>query len=655
MASQKEIISSFKKVKELNYGVKLFKADLHFHTPASQDARGKNRYNFNPYKTKYPKNKGDFKEYDLKVRKKQEKILIDARKVAKNIVARFSGEKLGLVAVTDHNGIGTIWPDNESAKGVMDLAAPTWYELIDDAAQELNKKVGKRILTILPGVEISTNGIHMLAIFPPEQPRRKVHFMICDMLNEVGFAIDDWGKNPKVGKTSPFNTIALICKKGGIPIPAHIDGSDQALLRLFKLKSGAMKDVLKNKHLLAVEVVKPSRFMKKDKKLRNTVKNWIDKERKRVDLSPLAYFQGSDAHDLKNISKRFTYLKMTEPSFSGLRSGINAPSSRVRLSQLHKPVVKGLYIYGIEIKNKFFGKRYIRFNRHMNCILGKKGAGKTELNNLMQKSVKPETADVKGDVKLFIEKISNSKSSTYAFCRSKNKDSIALYSVNTDKMSLGEMDFSKAKGLKILPGFYKPDGINKIISSKSNLNDFLIKHFGNPISKNMGNFNKIFDIPSFLETKNDRLFKVEIVEGAYKLYLNLNWGIGKEKLADFSSLAGSLKHASLICMIIISGGFGPIIIDSPENHIDKEDLVNLLVPIIKKYKDFRQIILFTKSPILAVNADPENYVLLNLKGKKLKNITVGFSIDKKDQRGDVADLLEGSEKAFKKRGIRYEI
>jgi predicted metal-dependent phosphoesterase TrpH len=111
MASQKAIISSFKKVKKLNYGVRLFKADLHFHTPASEDARGKNKYNFNPYKTKYPKNKGNFKDYDQKVRKKQEKILIEARKVAKDIVERFSEEKLGLVAVTDHNGIGTIWSD----------------------------------------------------------------------------------------------------------------------------------------------------------------------------------------------------------------------------------------------------------------------------------------------------------------------------------------------------------------------------------------------------------------------------------------------------------------------------------------------------------------------------------------------------------------
>ena len=92
----------------------------------------------------------------------------------------------------------------------MDLAAPTWYELIDDEARKINQENGETILTILPGVEISTTGVHILAIFPPQNPRRKIHFMICDLLNEAGFEIDGWGKNPEVGTVSVFNTINLI-------------------------------------------------------------------------------------------------------------------------------------------------------------------------------------------------------------------------------------------------------------------------------------------------------------------------------------------------------------------------------------------------------------------------------------------------------------
>ena len=175
MITEKHLINIFKTTKGLKYGAKFYKVDLHFHTPASEDARGKNRYNFNPYKIKYPP-KEMTQDYRHAVNEIQKKILIDARKVAADIVHRFLEVNLSLVAITDHNGIGTIWNDDESDKRLMDLAAPTWYELIDDEAQKINNDAGKTVLTILPGTEISTTGIHILAIFPPQNPRRKVHF-----------------------------------------------------------------------------------------------------------------------------------------------------------------------------------------------------------------------------------------------------------------------------------------------------------------------------------------------------------------------------------------------------------------------------------------------------------------------------------------------
>lgn len=218
MNLEKHIVSSFENALSMKYGAKFYKADLHFHTPASEDARGENRYDFNPYKIKYPQKK-KIQTYRKAVNTIQENILKDARKLAADIVDRFLEVNLSLVAITDHNGIGTIWADDESDSKCMDLAAPIWYELIDDEANKINTKAGKTVLTILPGTEISTNGMHILAIFPPQNPRRKVHFIICDLLNEVGFAIDDWGRNPKVGTASVFNTINLVVKKGESPYP----------------------------------------------------------------------------------------------------------------------------------------------------------------------------------------------------------------------------------------------------------------------------------------------------------------------------------------------------------------------------------------------------------------------------------------------------
>jgi len=654
MKPQKNVISSFEKIRKVNFGARFYKADLHFHTPASEDARGKNRYNFNPYKVKYPTRGCDFEEHYGKVKKIQEKILADARKVASKMVKRFVEERLSVVAITDHNAIGTLWPDASSKTGIVDLKAPTWYEIIDDEAKKINAKAGKKIITILPGVEISCTGIHILAVFPPHDPLRAVHFVICDLLKEIGFAIEEWGKNPKVGKRSIIDAVDLIREKGGIPIIAHIDGSDQALLKLYKLNSGAMKNVLCNEKLSAVEIVNLSKFSRQDKKLKMTIKNWIKSLRIKRDVTPIAYLQGSDAHDLKSIGKRFTFLKMTAPSFAGLKIAACIPASRVRMSGLHKATAKGIYIYGVEIENKYFGRRFIKFNPHLNCIVGEKESGKSYIFQLMQKAIRPGSARVKGNVKLFVEKIIDSRSYYYAFCNENEKSSVDIYSIGRNKKTATGINESRLKNLVTRPKFYNSDKIEKLISSRKNLSAFLIKHFGGPTRRNVNNFNKMFSIPNFLEAKGEQLLYAQEGNGRYKLRVNVNWHVGKKKLTDFFKLRNSLRRIAIICMIVVKDGFGPLIVDAPENNFDNEDIANFLVPIIRKHKDLRQIILFTSSPILVINSDPENYVLLNTKGKKLKNINSGFSIDEKSQKGHLINLMEGGLKSFKKRAIRYE-
>ncbi len=47
--SQAAVLNTFETILTMDYGTRFFKADLHFQTPASADARGSNRYNFNPY------------------------------------------------------------------------------------------------------------------------------------------------------------------------------------------------------------------------------------------------------------------------------------------------------------------------------------------------------------------------------------------------------------------------------------------------------------------------------------------------------------------------------------------------------------------------------------------------------------------------------
>jgi hypothetical protein len=653
MSTKQYVLRGFNTLENDPFGAKFFKTDLHFHTPASEDARGSNRYKFNPYKRKYPANK-ESPTYPEQVRKIHDKILAAAVKIAKQIVDRFLALELSMVAVTDHNSIGTVWSDHELDRSSMDLAAPTWYELIDDEAAKVNRERGKQVLTILPGVEISTTGVHILGVFQPQSPRRKVHFIICDLLNEIGFQIDDWGKNPKVGSASVIDTINQIVQRGGIAIPAHVDARNQALFELYKLTGGSMKRVLSHESLSAVEIVNPKKFERLDPKLKKTLKQWIDNFRYRAGRTSLAYLQGSDAHDLNAIGKRHAYLKMTRPSFSGLRVALEMPSSRVRISDVFKKSSQGLYVFGLKIENNYFGKRHIRFNRHLNCVVGKKGTGKTGLRKLMQAAVDPQTQLLEGKVSLIVEKIVDAKRLFYAFYRAKNQQP-RCYQIEPVKKQAKALDFAKAKQLNVIPKLYKAGRIDQIIQSEKEVHDFIIKYFGDPSAQSVRRFNKIFAISRFLEQKAEPLLELAVGTNGYQLSMNTRWGSGKKRMKKIFTLSHSMRKTALMSMIIIMSEFGPSIIDAPEADFDNSDITNFLVPIIKLYKDFQQVTLFTNNPILAVNADPDNYILLNSTGTKLKDINQGFAIDDKAFRPLLLDIIEGGLKTLQDRSALYQI
>ena len=76
-----------------------------------------------------------------------------------------------------------------------------------------------------------------------------------------------------------------------------------------------------------------------------------------------------------------------------------------------------------------------------------------------------------------------------------------------------------------------------------------------------------------------------------------------------------------------------------------------LVPVIKHCKDGQQLVLFTNNPILAVNTDPDNYVLLNHD----KTVQSGFAIDDTGHKSKLISITEGNLKSFRKRSIRYEV
>ena len=94
------------------------------------------------------------------------------------------------------------------------------------------------------------------------------------------------------------------------------------------------------------------------------------------------------------------------------------------------------------------------------------------------------------------------------------------------------------------------------------------------------------------------------------------------------------------------------IIDQPEDNLDNNFIMHELVPLIRRAKRSRQIIMSTHNANLVVNADAEQVVVALL---DQSNSYFSGSIENPEINKAIKDTLEGGEQAFLQREKRYQI
>ncbi len=110
----------------------------------------------------------------------------------------------------------------------------------------------------------------------------------------------------------------------------------------------------------------------------------------------------------------------------------------------------------------------------------------------------------------------------------------------------------------------------------------------------------------------------------------------------------------LIFYLLVDTGRNPIILDQPEENLDNETIVSLLVPVLNLAKRTRQIIMVTHNPNLAVVCDAEQIIHAKFKRKPEPEIWYrSGSIESRGINKLVVDVLEGTKRAFDNRGGKY--
>lgn len=309
-------------MKSIKVGSRWWKFDFHSHTPASDD------YGKGQSQTLYKQI--SYKDWLL----------------------NYMRQCVDCVAVTDHN-------------------SGEWIDPLKQSLEELKLEnhPDYRPLYLFPGVEITVHGnVHILAIFD----NSKTTSDIDSLLGAVKYRATK-GKSDGCSECSVVEVVDEIIKFGGLAIPAHVDQVNG----LFTVCTGnTLEQVLDSKKIFAMEVVDLVKAVK-PQLYTNKILNWTE-------------VLGTDSHhpagtiDQRYPGSHFTWVKMSEPSYEGLRLAlIDGVLSLKRSDQFFdNPNSYGqLVVEDIVVDNaKYLGRGQsfsCQFNPWLNTIVGGRGTGKS--------------------------------------------------------------------------------------------------------------------------------------------------------------------------------------------------------------------------------------------------------------------------------------
>lgn len=114
------------------------------------------------------------------------------------------------------------------------------------------------------------------------------------------------------------------------------------------------------------------------------------------------------------------------------------------------------------------------------------------------------------------------------------------------------------------------------------------------------------------------------------------------------------QKATVLIKIYLAEGDKPIIIDSHDDHLDNEFIMDELICSIREAKKYRQVILVSNNGNVVINSDAEQIILANRDDNE-KISYISGSIEEPEIRDKAIRVLEGGKEAFKMRQQKYRM
>ena len=132
--------------------------------------------------------------------------------------------------------------------------------------------------------------------------------------------------------------------------------------------------------------------------------------------------------------------------------------------------------------------------------------------------------------------------------------------------------------------------------------------------------------------------------------LEVTFGLKHQRIEQGSP---GQKTAALLAFIL-SYGDEPLLLDQPEDDLDNELIYKLIVEQLRETKSKRQVIVVTHNANIVVNGDAEMVLPLEVGGGET-HVRRAASIQEKEVRQAICNILEGGQQAFEQRYKRIHL
>ena len=208
-----------------------------------------------------------------------------------DIVESAIAKGLNGIAITDHNSVASI--------------------------PEIEEEGRKRGLAVIPGVEISAKGGHILAFFSHYQ---SVSFW-DQFLYSIGLGEETRGKGTYESDMWLDQVARHVCEVEGLAIAAHIDRKPKGFFNSDEISQEEKKRILSCPYFAAIEIT-----------ISKNRKSWNNGNMAGFPI-PIACIQGSDAHSVEEIGRRPMYLDVPRFNFGKLKKALVEFRTRVRFPE----------------------------------------------------------------------------------------------------------------------------------------------------------------------------------------------------------------------------------------------------------------------------------------------------------------------------------